>query len=169
MVSARCSGGRGERERGEGLLPQLHGRAGNRAGQQAGHRAWLSRRTWIAGLTDGLPGELAYKQLLQVQRGWPDLKTQLELRPVYHRLEARIRAHVLLCWLTLLLARIIETKTGRTWDSIREDPHDLHVGVFTGPAGSFTQTSQPTSATRAVLTALDLPAPKKVLRLDPAT
>jgi transposase len=47
-----------------------------------------------------LPAEdiaLGYKQLLQVERGWRDMKTSLELRPVYHRLEDRIRAHVILC------------------------------------------------------------------------
>jgi hypothetical protein len=112
---------------------------------------------------------LGYKQLIQVERGWRDLKTHLELRPVYHRLEARIRAHVLLCWLALLLVRIVETKTGATWAAVREDLHDLHAGVFTGPAGTFTQTSTPTPAARAVLTALDIDPPKKILHLAPAT
>jgi hypothetical protein len=111
---------------------------------------------------------LGYKQLIQVERGWRDLKTHLELRPVYHRLEARIRAHVLLCWLALLLVRIVETKTGATWAAVREDLQDLHAGVFTGPAGTFTQTSTPTPAARAVLTALDIDPPKKILRLAPA-
>jgi hypothetical protein len=111
---------------------------------------------------------LGYKQLIQVERGWRDLKTHLELRPVYHRLEQRIRAHVLLCWLALLLVRIIETKTGTTWATVREDLQDLHVGVFTGPAGTFTQTSTPTAAARAALTALDIDPPKKILRLAPA-
>jgi len=50
-----------------------------------------------------------------------DMKTTLELRPVYHRLEDRIRAHVILCWLALLLVRIVETTTGDTWNRIRED------------------------------------------------
>src|SRR3954465_2441034 len=112
---------------------------------------------------------VGYKQLIQVERGWRDLKTQLELRPVYHRLEHRIRAHVLLCWLALLLVRIVETKTGHTWTDVREDLQDLHVGVFTGPAGTFTQTSEPTTATQAVLAALQLTPPKKVLQIDPAT
>ena len=40
---------------------------------------------------------LGYKQLLQVERGWRDMKTTLELQPVYHRLEDPIRAHVILC------------------------------------------------------------------------
>jgi hypothetical protein len=110
---------------------------------------------------------LGYKQLIQVERGWRDLKTHLELRPVYHRLEARIRAHVLLCWLALLLVRIVETRTGATWATVREDLQDLHIGVFTGPAGTFTQTSTLTPGARAVLAALDIDPPKKILRLHP--
>jgi hypothetical protein len=111
---------------------------------------------------------LGYKQLIAVERGWRDLKTHLELRPVYHRLEHRIRAHVLLCWLALLLTRIVETRTGRTWAAVREDLQDLHVGLFTGPAGTFTQTSEPTTATKTTLAALDLAPPKKILQLTPA-
>ena len=111
---------------------------------------------------------VGYKQLIQVERGWRDLKTHLELRPVYHRLEHRIRAHVLLCWLALLLVRIVETRSGRTWTDVREDLQDLHVGVFTGPAGTFTQTSTPTPGARGVLAALGVPPPKKILDLRPA-
>ena len=48
----------------------------------------------------------AYKQLLAVERGWRDCKTSLGLRPVYHHREDRIRAHVQLCWLALLLTRV---------------------------------------------------------------
>jgi hypothetical protein len=59
-----------------------------------------------------------YKQLLEVERAWRDMKTTLDLRPVYHRREDRIRAHVLLCWLALLLIRIAETATGETWRSL---------------------------------------------------
>ena len=58
---------------------------------------------------------LGYKQLLEVERGWRDMKQILDLRPVHHRLEKRIRAHVVLCWLALLLIRIIDTTTGDTW------------------------------------------------------
>jgi hypothetical protein len=59
--------------------------------------------------------------------------------------------------------------TGATWATIREDLQDLHVGVFTGPAGTFTQTSTPTPAARAALAALDIEPPKRILRLAPAT
>ena len=63
---------------------------------------------------------LGYKQLLEVERGWRDMKQLLDLRPVYHRLEDRIRAHVLLCWLALLLARIVETRADTTWTRARD-------------------------------------------------
>ena len=51
---------------------------------------------------------LGYKNLREAERSFRDLKTTLELRPVFHRLEHRIRAHVLVCWLALLLIRIAE-------------------------------------------------------------
>ena len=49
---------------------------------------------------------LGYKQLAEVERGWRDLKHVLDLRPVYHRKEERIRAHVILCSLALLLVQV---------------------------------------------------------------
>jgi len=53
---------------------------------------------------------LGYKQLLEIERAWRDMKSTPDLRPVHHRLEHRIRAHVLLCWLSLLLIRIAENQ-----------------------------------------------------------
>src|SRR6266568_8478079 len=75
---------------------------------------------------------LGYKQLLEVERGWRDMKSVLDLPPVYHRLEDRIRAHVILCWLALLLTRVAETTCGDTWPTLRRDLDRLHVGTFTG-------------------------------------
>jgi Transposase DDE domain len=110
---------------------------------------------------------LGYKQLLQVERGWRDMKTTLQLRPVYHRLEDRIRAHVILCWLALLLVRIVETTTGDTWNRIREDLQELHVGTFEGPAGTFRQRTELTTAQRDILAKLGVDAPKKIIELGP--
>jgi hypothetical protein len=46
----------------------------------------------------------AYKQLKEVERAFRTLKGPLELRPIHHRLEDRVRAHVLLCMLAYYLA-----------------------------------------------------------------
>ena len=80
---------------------------------------------------------LGYKQLLEVERGWRDIKSTLELRPVYHHLEHRIRAHVLLGWLALLLIRVAETTTEDTWRNLRNELDRIHLGTFTSPAGTI--------------------------------
>ena len=45
----------------------------------------------------------AYKQLKEVERAFRELKGPLELRPIHHRLEHRVKAHVLLCMLAYYL------------------------------------------------------------------
>jgi hypothetical protein len=50
---------------------------------------------------------LGYKNLMEAERAFRTMKSTLYLRPVYHHLDQRIRAHVLLCWLDLLLIRVI--------------------------------------------------------------
>lgn len=45
----------------------------------------------------------AYKQLKQVERAFRTLKGPLELRPIHHRLEDRVKAHVFLCLLSYYL------------------------------------------------------------------
>jgi hypothetical protein len=112
---------------------------------------------------------LGYKQLLEVERGWRDLKQVIDLRPVYHRKEERIRAHVILCWLALLLIGVAETTTGLTWNKIAGELDLLTLGSFTGPAGTFRQTAELTKAQRDLLAKLNLPHPKKIIQATPAT
>jgi Transposase DDE domain len=112
---------------------------------------------------------IGYKQLLEVERGWRDMKSTLDLRPVHHRLEDRIRAHILLCWLALLLVRVAETTTGRTWSTIRADADRQHLITFTGPAGTFAQTTEPTKPQRDLYAALALDPPKKIIEIAART
>ncbi len=106
-----------------------------------------------------------YKQLLEVERGWRDMKSVLDLRPVYHRLEDRIRAHVILCWLALLLIRVAENHTGQTWPAMRRELQRISIGTFTGPAGTFRQRTDLPKTTRDLLTALDISVPRKIHEL----
>ena len=111
---------------------------------------------------------LGYKQLLQVERAWRDMKTTLDLRPVYHRRQERIRAHVLLCWLSLLLIRIAENGTGQTWHRLRWEMEKMHLGRFSGRAGMVLQRTEVTTAQRAILTALSLQEPARFFHLEAA-
>jgi transposase len=109
---------------------------------------------------------LGYKQLLEVERGWRDMKQIIDLRPVYHRKEERIRAHVVLCWLALLLIRIIETTTSDTWNRLRTELGRLHAVTYAGPAGTFTQHTELTPAQRDIYTSLALDPPRKIIGLQ---
>jgi hypothetical protein len=112
---------------------------------------------------------LGYKQLLEVERGWRDMKQVIDLRPVYHRKEERIRAHVILCWLALLLARIAENACGSTWPRLRRELDRIAVGTFAGPAGTFRQRTEISQAQLDILTGLGIDPPPKIYQLTPAT
>jgi hypothetical protein len=92
----------------------------------------------------------------------------LDLRPVYHRREDRIRAHVVLCWLALLLVRVIETSCEGSWPSLRHELEKLRLGSFQGAAGSFCQRSEITAAQRVILARLQLREPPLLHELTPA-
>jgi hypothetical protein len=111
---------------------------------------------------------LGYKQLLEVERGWRDMKQVIDLRPVCHRKEERTRAHVILCWLALPLARIAENACGRTWPELRRELDRIHIGTFTGPAGTFRQRTEITKAQRDTLHSLKIDPPPRIYQLKPA-
>jgi transposase len=112
---------------------------------------------------------LGYKQLLEVERAFRTLKTTLELRPVYHRKDERIRAHVFFCFLALLLVRIAERKTGRTWDQIRSIMERIHLGEFFSKNGRVFQRTELTHDQVSILKSLKIPAPPKIknIQLNP--
>jgi hypothetical protein len=52
----------------------------------------------------------SYKQLNEVERGFAHLKGLMEVRPVYHHTDDRVRAHVFVAALPLLLDRALEKR-----------------------------------------------------------
>lgn len=110
---------------------------------------------------------LGYKQLLLVEDAFRTLKSRLDLRPVYHRLEDRIRAHVLLCWLALLMIRIAENRTGQTWSSLRATLQRMHLGEFSGTAGQVRQRTETTPAQEQIFKALAVKEPPRLFSVKP--
>jgi len=53
---------------------------------------------------------LRYKALADIERGFRVLKSDLEIAPVYHRLPDRIRAHALICFIALVLYRVMRMR-----------------------------------------------------------
>jgi hypothetical protein len=121
---------------------------------------WLLRTSDLTLTPDDLAA--AYKQLLAVERGWRDMKGALRLRPVFHHREDRIRAHIQLCWLALLLLRVIENATGDTWRNIRHELDRMHLVTLATRAGQIAQRTTSTAGQQTLLRALDLPEPPRI-------
>mgnify|MGYP001608407545 CR=1 FL=1 len=95
--------------------------------------------------------------------GWTDL------RPVYHRKDDRIRAHVLLCWLALLLIRTMEIRTSRTWFRMLPLLQSIHVGRFEGKAGVTMQTTELSSEQLQLFRDLKIQPPPHYLEITHAS
>lgn len=94
---------------------------------------------------------LGHTNLLEAQRSFRTTKSTLYLRPVCHRLDERIPAHVLLCRPALLLIRVAERRTGTTWHTIRNELGRIHDVTLAGPAGRPQQTTRITGAQAELL------------------
>ncbi len=109
---------------------------------------------------------LGYKQLYQVENAFRTLKTTLELRPVYHRLEDQIHSHVLLCWLALLLIRVMENQSGQTWTKMRRVLSRIQATGIKTSSGSMTKTANLSSDQKQLFKDLKIPEPPKILDLS---
>lgn len=65
--------------------------------------------TNVAGLTP-LDIVTRYKSLADIERGFKVLKSEIEIGPVYHRLPERIRAHASICFMALILHRVMRAR-----------------------------------------------------------
>lgn len=106
---------------------------------------------------------LGYKQLFEIERVFKDMKHLIDIRPVRHRLDERIRAHVLLCWLGMLLIRIAEQETDTTWFNLKKTLSTLQVGILKTLEGDILQTGQIQKEAALVFEALKIKGPATFL------
>jgi hypothetical protein len=111
---------------------------------------------------------LGYKALYEAERGWRDLKSTIDMRPVHHRREDRIESHVQLCWLALLLLRVAETETNDTWRNLRNELDRTHLVTLSTNEGTVAQRTELTHHQRQILKALELPEPPRFYDFTPA-
>ena len=105
-----------------------------------------------------------YKALADIERGFRVLKSDIEIAPVHHRPPGRIRAHVLICFLALVLYRVMRMRlkakghaaSPRTALDLlaRIQKHTAHIGART-----FNGTSTTTPEQLNLFDALSLPKP----------
>ena len=51
-----------------------------------------------------------YKSLADIERGFRVLKSEIEIGPIHHRLADRIRAHATICFIALILYRVMRSR-----------------------------------------------------------
>ena len=66
----------------------------------------------VTNVADLNPEEVVqrYKALADIERGFRVLKSEIEIAPVYHRLPERIRAHAFVCFLALIIYRVMRQR-----------------------------------------------------------
>lgn len=74
---------------------------------------------------------LKYKELWQVERGFRDVKSLLDTRPIYHQNDANIRGHVFCSFLALVLRKELERRLNNNghdleWAKIKQDLKALY-------------------------------------------
>ena len=139
----------------------------NRAGVKAAAR--LDGKFVVHTNDDTLSADdmaLGYRQLQRVEQAWRQMKSGLGLRPIHHRAERRIRAHVALTVLALLLERIAEQMVGDTWRNIRHDLAGIKLVELLGPNGTIRQVTEPRPSAAKRLKALEIAPPPPILRVD---
>lgn len=104
-----------------------------------------------------------YKQLMVVENGWRDLKSMLRLRPVNHRSPHRIKAHVSICVLALMLQRVIERACSDTWRNVRHHLQRIQVSQLITPHGEVVQRNLLDPEACKCLQTLEIDPPPEIL------
>ena len=110
------------------------------------------------------PSNLLLHLLYDFERGFRVLNSDIEIAPVHHRLPDRIRAHALICFLALVLHRVMRMRMkarGRSASPraaldllARIQKHTAHIGDHT-----FNGTSKITPEQLGLFESLNLSKP----------
>ena len=106
-----------------------------------------------------------YKSLADIERGFRVLKSDIEIGPVYHRLPQRIRAHALICFMALVLYRVMRmrlqaAKRSESPTTLLEQLKRIHQQtVETSDGKTLTGLTEITPAQKSLFAALELTPP----------
>ena len=115
-----------------------------------------------------------YKSLADIERGFRVLKSDIEIGPVYHRLPQRIRAHALICFMALVLYRVMRMRLkaaerSESPTTLLEQLKRIHQQtVETGDGKTLNGLTEITPAQKSLFAALDLtpPTPSDLAKPD---
>ena len=112
-----------------------------------------------------------YKSLADIERGFKVLKSELEIGPIYHRLPEKIRAHAAICFMALILHRVMrqrlrEANTGISPErALQALKRIQHLRVSINAAEPLAAVSSMTQQDDALLSALGVKPPSQTQQL----
>jgi len=106
-----------------------------------------------------------YHDLWLVERAFRSMKSILEIEPVYHRTPERITSHVHLCVLAYLLTRLVENRTGESWELARERLNQISLTGLKTERATVLKTKELNADERSFLNRCGADAPPKVLAI----
>ena len=128
----------------------------------------------VTNVQDLKPAEIVwrYKALADIERGFRVLKSEIEIAPVYHRLPQRIRAHAMLCFIALIVYRVMRLRLKLAKSELtpekalaqlrRIQRHSVTINAGAPISGISTINAQQSS----VFTALNLKKPTQDAQLN---
>lgn len=113
-----------------------------------------------------------YKSLADIEQGFKVLKSDIEIGPVYHRLPQRIRSHALVCFMALILYRVMRmrlaaAKRSESPATLLEQLKRIHQQtVQTADGKTLTGLTDLTPAQKSLFAALELalPTPENITK-----
>jgi transposase len=105
-----------------------------------------------------------YKHLFSVERAFRSLKSGINLRPINHYKNERIKAHVSLCVLSYFVQRYVEIKSGVSWETIRRHMNRISAVKILLKKGTIIKRSQLTKYQQLLLNQLDMQEPPLILK-----
>ena len=106
----------------------------------------------------------SYKEQWMIERSFRTIKSFLDIRPVYHSKSERIRAHVFVAILSLLLSRLIEKKLNdeTTISTAAAMLSEMKAVPVKFPSGTGVFRTESMEA-NTILKRLNIPVPNKIL------
>ena len=114
----------------------------------------------------------AYKGLWRVEQAFRTLKTPLELRPIYHWTEKRIRGHLVVCFLAFLLRTVLKQRLDDAgWEgsftAVLDDLSRLRAVTIASPNGErYRMRDEIPASLLPVFHALKIASPRRLEKLD---
>jgi len=104
-----------------------------------------------------------YKNLKDVEQAFDDLKNFLKLRPFHHNTDKGMRGHTFICLLALLLKKLMEKRTEKTFKKIMNELEPLKVNILNVRGEKICQRNEITHSQEKIFESLDVETPSKIL------